>query len=126
MPPDGLAGVDPTLASLIRQLQALIREVAPEIELVVTSGRRTPAQQQSLLDRFRGGDRVGIAGEPAVNSRHLVGRAVDLGWRVAGTPVPASQVPLSAWRFVADLLAPFGVRWGGRFRAQDVVHFDIS
>lgn len=120
-----LAGVDPVLADYIAQAQAIAREAVPGAEVVVISAYRSPESQAALRARFRRGDRGGIAYEPAVDSFHELGRAVDLQWRYFGQLVPVSDTPMEYWRFLDELLHPVGVRWGGRFRTPDVNHFDL-
>jgi len=81
------------------------------IPLIVTSGRRTRAKQAALI-------RSGVTA--AANSRHLYGRAFDVGvigyqWR---------QVDPAIWRWLGEAWESIGGRWGGRFRDYDPIHFD--
>lgn len=117
--------VDPDLLDLIGQAQTIVRQAAPGLSLVVVSGYRSTQDQRLLRDRFLRGDRGGLAAEPARHSRHAMGRAVDLQFAFNGALVPVRHTPRSYWLFLARLLAPVGVRWGGRFRKPDPNHFEI-
>lgn len=75
----------------------------------LTSGYRSPAEQNALLVRWQAGDPSVIA-RPAENSLHLLGLAID---------VESNQ--LAALGKVAESM---GLRWGGRF--GDPVHFDLG
>lgn len=85
------------------------------IQVTVTSGRRSPQAQASLIAR-------GLS--TASRSNHLTGFAFDMNilgrtWR---------QTPPEWWEWVGGAwegLGP-GFRWGGRFRSYDPVHFDYS
>ena len=107
--------------TLIRTLQ---REgQAPVIDLinalraaglpaVVVSARRTHARQTQLIS-------AGLT--TATRSRHLEGRAWDLGFR----GVRSRAVPSYWWRAAGESWERMGGRWGGRFRpAADPLHFD--
>lgn len=118
----GLSGVDPTLAGYIREANQIVREDYPGVALKVTSGYRSPTHQADLRARWDAGDRRGLVTRPAVNSRHSEGRAVDVVFTVGGVAIPASGTPIEAFMWLADLLKPVGVRWGGQ---QDRVHFEI-
>jgi D-alanyl-D-alanine dipeptidase len=117
--------LDPILADYIAQAQAIVAETVPGAALVVISAYRSPQSQAALRRRFHVGDRSGLASEPAAESLHTVGRAVDLQFRYAGQLVPVAETPMEYWEYVAELLEPVGVRWGGRFRSPDPNHFDL-
>jgi hypothetical protein len=82
------------------------------LPLVVTSGRRSQAQQEALVPA------AGLY--KAVNSRHVLGRAFDLGF--AG--YRWQEVPWEYWEFLGRIWESAGGRWGGRFRKPDPIHFD--
>lgn len=118
-------GVDPELADYIAQAAHLLGKASPGVTVRVVSGYRSPQQQMDLVRRWNAGDRAGLAAEPAVSSMHTLGRAVDLQLAYKGRAVPVRDTPTEYWRFLADLLEPVGVRWGGRFRRPDPNHFDL-
>lgn len=118
----GLGGVDPTLAGYIRQANQIIRRDYPGVSLKVTSGYRSASYQADLRARWDAGDRRGLVTRPALYSRHTEGRAVDLVYAVGGVAIPASGTPIEAFMWLADVLRPVGVKWGGQ---QDRVHFEI-
>jgi D-alanyl-D-alanine dipeptidase len=116
---------DPLLKDYIDQAAAIVDETIPGASLVVISAYRSPQSQASLRSRFRSGSRSGISSEPAANSLHTLGRAVDVQFAVNGQLVPVAETPWEYWEYLAELLEPVGVRWGGRFRSPDPNHFDL-
>lgn len=118
-------GVDPDLVDYIAQAAQILGEAAPGVSLRIISGYRDPAHQTALRDRWLRGDRSGLGGEPARNSLHTVGRAVDVQLAYRGQLVPVASTPREYWLFLAELLEPVGVRWGGRFSRPDPNHFDL-
>lgn len=84
-----------------------------QLPLIATSGRRTAAEQQSLV-------RAGRSQTQA--SAHLQGRAVDFdlqGWN-------RDAVPAWVWEQLGPAGERLGFRWGGRWRSfVDVGHFEI-
>jgi len=81
--------------------------------LVVTSARRTRAEQQRLYDRFLAGQNDGLPAIPPGHSDHEAGLAWDMA-RLNHRAVsdPALPVLGAAW-----------ARLGGRWWAGDPVHF---
>ncbi len=115
----GLGGVRPELAEFVRQAAKIVAQAAPGVALRVTSGYRSTKDQERLRRMWMEGDRVSLTSEPAINSRHTSGRAVDLGFTWRGRTVPVTQTPGAYFDFVEQLLAPVGVRRIGRN------HFEI-
>jgi len=81
--------------------------------LVITSARRSIAEQQRLL----------LAGRTkTLNSKHLDGRAFDVdmwGWN-------RDDVPSWAWDYLGPLGESYGFTWGGRWSSfRDVGHFEV-
>ena len=122
---DGLNGVDGYLASIIEQAAQIIERDFPQVSLVVTSGYRSPAHQAYLRAQWDKGIRAGLVVRPAERSAHSDGRAVDVQFTIGGVPIPVRATPLAAFRWLADLLRPAGVLWGGTFRQRDPNHFEI-
>ena len=122
----GLDGVTHELAFYVQQAAQIVAQQAPGLSLAVVSGYRSPERQAELLARWVSGDRRGLVARPAARSSHSEGRAVDLAFVWLGQPVPVSDTPREYFQFLADLLEPVGVRWGGRFRSPDINHFDIG
>ena len=89
---------------------------------IVTSGVRTVAQQQYLHDHHIGG-----APAPAPNDVHINGRAMDLNFEKDGFQLSTHR---SRAEWVASgipaIMLDMGFRWGGQFRAVDVVHVDLG
>lgn len=118
-------GIDPDLADWVNQVREIVEADYPGISIVIASGYRSPFEQAALRARWDSGNRVGLVVRPALDSAHSHGLAVDLQFTVAGLRVPVRATPTSAFRWVADLLGPLGVIWGGRFKVHDPNHFEI-
>lgn len=122
-----LDGVHPALADYIDQADQIVREQTDDnLTLQVVSGFRSSAHQAQLMARWNAGDRRGIASRPAARSKHSEGLAVDLGFVWIGRGLTVAETPRAYWEFLADLLRPVGVRWGGTFTPPDMNHFDIT
>jgi len=103
---------DPTIAEL-EGLQPDVKEAAVYLvnayraagyPCIITSGRRSTAHNTL------------VGGAPL--SRHLTGRAIDLGF-LGYAPAPLT------WLEPGGLLwESMGGRWGGRFSIPDPIHFD--
>ncbi len=115
----GLGGVRAELAGYIRQAAKIVAQTAPGVTLRITSGYRSPKDQERLRRMWMAGDRQSLTSEPALNSRHTSGRAVDLGFAWRGRAVSVTQTPGEYFDFIEQLLAPVGVRRLGRN------HFEI-
>jgi hypothetical protein len=79
--------------------------------LTVVSGWRSIAHQQLLYDRWRAGRSPRPAAPPGQSFHHW-GRAVDVHASPAVLRIAGAHATL------------FGLRWGGRFRTPDTVHFE--
>lgn len=84
---------------------------AAGLPAIVVSARRTASHQRRL---------IASGATIASRSRHLSGRALDVGFQ----GVPAAQVPWSVWSYAGALWEAAGGRWGGRFSDPDPLHFD--
>ena len=116
---------DPVLANYIDQAAEIVSQTIPGAALVVVSAYRSAKSQAALRARFLSGNRSGISSEPAAVSLHSLGRAVDVQYEYQGQLVPVAENPRDYWEFLAELLEPVGVRWGGRFTPRDLNHFDL-
>ena len=80
---------------------------------IITSGRRTLAEQQSLLLQGR---------TTTLQSKHLQGLAFDIdmyGWN-------RNSVPAWVWQEIGPVGESYGLTWGGRWTSfVDVGHFEI-
>jgi len=122
---DGLDGVRSDLAAYIRELKEIVETENPGVSIRVISGYRSAQHQDRLRQRWDRGDRSGLLVRPAANSRHSSGLAVDLAFTWEGRPIPVRDTPRQYWTYLADILAPVGVRWGGLFRSPDPNHFEL-
>lgn len=77
----------------------------------IVSGKRDRGWTVAAQKRWDRGDRAGLVTRPATNSAHLSGEAFDLE-RVGHLWIYGEWAPYA------------GLRWGGRFRSPDPVHFD--
>jgi len=121
-----LRGVNAELAHYVREAAEVVAHAAPPgVLLRVVSGRRTAARQAMLRRQWESGDRGGLSSQPAARSAHVDGLAVDLGFSYNGRAYPVRDTPREYWQFLADLLEPVGVTWGGRWRRPSWNHFEI-
>lgn len=79
--------------------------------LFIISGYRTPSVQASL-------------NPSAPRSLHTYCPSLAADLRVANQP--ATQTPVETWFFLGDIWEGMGHRWGGRFAAPDLNHFDLG
>jgi peptidoglycan L-alanyl-D-glutamate endopeptidase CwlK len=79
---------------------------------VITSARRSPQEQKTLLQQGR---------TTTLRSKHLTGQAFDVdmyGWN-------RDRVPAWAWDVVGPAGEASGLKWGGRWKSfRDVGHFE--
>ena len=84
-----------------------------QLPIVITSGIRSPAEQQRLLAQGR---------TATLQSKHLQGLAFDVdmyGWN-------RNDVPAWVWDEVGLAGERFGLTWGGRWKSfRDVGHFQL-
>lgn len=115
---DRLAGVDPRLAQAVEVLDGYLRQVTQNrVQVVVTEGVRSWWQQQ--WDRMRGVSWV-------AQSKHQIGRAVDLDLALDGRTIAPDYVPLAWWHFLnAVLQSIMHLRWGGAWSVRDYRHWEI-
>ncbi|MYI69748.1 MAG: DUF882 domain-containing protein [Boseongicola sp. SB0673_bin_14] len=106
-------GVDSRLSYLVGLLQGLFVTYGLD-PVTITSGYRSPERQYQLQNRWDAGDRRGLVARPASSSWHMQGLAVDVSTR---------SINFDLFRENMELFD--GVRWGGRFRKPDPVHFDL-
>ncbi|MYF46750.1 MAG: M15 family metallopeptidase [Rhodobacteraceae bacterium] len=105
-------GLDWRFAFIVSAVQAGLETYGYE-PVTVTSGYRSPARQKALQARWDANDRTGLVVRPATRSWHMQGLAVDVSTR--------SQ-SFNLFRQLMESI-PY-VRWGGRFKKADPVHFD--
>jgi len=99
--------VAPVMVPFINALREVAQKIGATFRL--TSGYRTPAEQEELRRRYEAGDKS-IIYPPAQHSYHLQGLAVDI-----------ESNRLDA---LGDAAERLGMRWGGRY--GDPVHFDLG
>lgn len=104
-----ISSLDPRGRAAAVWLIATLRQAG--LPAIVTSARRSAAHQRRL---------IAAGATTAVRSRHLIGRALDIGF--AG--VPAAQTPADWYRLAGELWESLGGRWGGRFQLRDPIHLD--
>jgi uncharacterized protein YcbK (DUF882 family) len=122
---DDLRGIRPSLAKAYRAAKRRIERRYPGVSLRVVSGYRSQARQDQLRAQWDRGDRTGLVYRPARVSRHSSGRALDLGWVVNGRALRVADVPFETWAYLARLMEPSGVVWGGWWQPPDLPHFEI-
>jgi len=91
-----------------------------EIDFTVLEGLRTPERQAELFKQ---------GATQTLNSRHLTGKAVDLGAIVAGKiswePRIYDKIANAMLQAAAELNVP--IVWGGSWKSfKDLVHFELN
>jgi hypothetical protein len=107
-----IRGLDPVIQNQAIRFINLVRS-KHLLPAVITSGRRTPQEQQALLSQGR---------TTTLNSQHVVGHAFDVdmyGWN-------RDRVPTWVWDEIGPAAESIGLRWGGRWKSfKDVGHFEL-
>ncbi|HCT5600157.1 TPA: M15 family metallopeptidase [Klebsiella oxytoca] len=89
------------------------------IDFSVTEGVRTQERQRQLYEQHK---------TPTLNSRHLTGHAIDvLAWHgsTCSWYFPDYELIAVAFKQAAHELG-LEVEWGGDWKSQDGVHFQLS
>jgi len=81
----------------------------------IISSVRTPAEQRRLVEA--GASRT-------LASLHLQGRAFDI-WFGNLTGRQMDALPVEFWNAIGSYGESLGLRWGGRWRFRDLVHFEL-
>jgi len=89
------------------------------VSYTINSGFRDPAKQQALLDRWNAGDRVGIKVKPAKLSKHSFTTWLN------NPDSNAIDISFSNPDLIGSWSGFFGLKWGGKFRTPDKVHYFI-
>ena len=84
----------------------------------ITSGLRTQAEQNTLYAQGR--TAPGKIVTWTTNSKHIGGNAIDICFN-GNNPYPTNF----NWEKLGVIGEELGLRWGGRFKAKDNVHFEI-
>lgn len=110
-----LAGVDKALVAVVTRAIEI-----SSIDFLVSEGLRTRARQQELFDQRK---------SQTLNSKHLIGRAVDLAPIIKGV-IPwddknkFEEVAIAMKRAAQEL--GIAIRWGGDFKTfYDGPHFEL-
>ena len=83
------------------------------LALVVTSGRRSTAEQSRLVQAGR---------SRTMQSKHLSGQAFDVD--LYG--IDRNRVPAEIWAWIGPLGESYGFTWGGRWTSfRDWGHFEL-
>lgn len=106
-----ISELNPTMELLAAHFISDLRQAG--IPAVVISGARS-----SLVNADAGG---------APQSWHLSGGAIDISIVLGGRHVPRAAIPAWWWERLGRYAeSRYGLRWGGRFQAPDVNHFDLG
>lgn len=117
-----IAKLDPSIQSMAREL--LQRAANVGIDLVVTQGLRTNAEQQALYDQGRTTEGPIVTNAPPGSSWHNFGLAFDVA--VLSPEGKATWPNDSAlWDRIGQLGKASGLTWGGDFASiKDRPHFE--
>lgn len=114
--------LDPSIRSMAREL--LTRASNVGIDLVVTQGLRTNAEQQRLYDQGRTTDGPIVTNAPPGSSWHNFGLAFDVA---VLSPEGKATWPNDStlWERIGQLGKASGLTWGGDFVSiKDRPHFE--
>ncbi len=119
-----LETLEPELKPLIEQL-IMGAEIATGLEWIVTSGRRTMAEQQKLYDQGRTTKGAIVTKAKPGQSAHNFGLAADLA------PMKDGKIwwsaPESVWQAMADTAVKLGLTAGFYFKSfKDMPHVELS
>ncbi len=119
-----LETLEPELRPLIEQL-IMGAEIATGLEWIVTSGRRTMAEQQKLYDQGRTTKGAIVTKAKPGQSAHNFGLAADLA------PMKDGKIwwsaPESVWQAMADTAVKLGLTAGFYFKSfKDMPHVELS
>jgi hypothetical protein len=118
--PGWQTGLDPTLADKAGQLIDLAAQEG--IPIRITTGYRSPAEQERLYAQGRTAPGAIVTHAPPGRSRHQHGTAIDVVPLTDGQPDWNSP----HWSRLGELGESVGLRWGGRFtRLKDRPHFEL-
>lgn len=113
------AGLDPNFAWRVDYLLRVAASVG--YPLRVSSGFRSRTKQAQLYSDWIAGKSTLPAAKPG-RSRHEVGKAVDVVWASTGLAEPFP----GAWRALGAFAENYlGLKWGGKWRNPDPVHFEV-
>lgn len=118
-----IATLEPELRPLIEQL-IMGAEIATGLEWIVTSGRRTMAEQQKLYDQGRTTKGTIVTKAKPGQSAHNFGLAADLA------PMKDGKIwwsaPDSVWQAMADTAVKLGLTAGFYFKSfKDMPHVEL-
>jgi peptidoglycan hydrolase-like protein with peptidoglycan-binding domain len=120
---DRLSKIHPTLADKARQLIAKAHEEG--IDLVVTQGLRTIAEQNALYAQGRTAPGKIVTKAKGGSSYHNFGLAFDIAVRKENGDIDWNSTKL--YNRVGQLGKSIGLEWGGDFKSiKDTPHFQLT
>lgn len=120
---DRLSKIHPTLADKARQLIA--KAHAEGIDLVVTQGLRTIAEQNALYAQGRTAPGKKVTNAKGGSSYHNFGLAFDIAVRKENGDIDWDSTKL--YNRVGQLGKSIGLEWGGDFKSiKDTPHFQLT
>lgn len=116
-----IALLEPQIQPLARKLLADAK--AQGLDLIVTQGLRTMAEQQALYDQGRTTPGNIVTNAKPGSSWHNFGLAFDVAVVVNGKPTWPNDAAL--WKRIGDIGKAAGLVWGGDFKSfVDMPHFE--
>jgi peptidoglycan L-alanyl-D-glutamate endopeptidase CwlK len=113
----------PRVNGLNEKLQAALPGIMSDLQSegwqpTIASGIRTPAEQAEKV-------RQGYS--QTMNSKHLLGKAVDIVDKRYGWDGPAANKNYQFWKDLGDAARSRGLQWGGDWKSfKDVAHIQTS
>lgn len=118
-----IAKLEPIVQTKARALLDAAR--AQGIELTVTQGLRTYAEQDALYAQGRTAPGPKVTNAKAGHSWHNFGLAFDVAVMQGGQPTWPNDQPL--WNKIGELGKAQGLTWGGDFQSfKDMPHFQYT
>ena len=115
-----IAGLDPSMHQLAKDFLLKAREEG--IELIVTSGYRSPANQSRLYEQGRSTKGAVVTNAKPGRSKHNFGVAFDVA------PVNNGRADYSGgqeiWDRIGSIGKGMGLKWGGDWAKPDLPHFE--
>lgn len=121
-----LDGLDPDFRAKIERLLSAIHDVTGR-KWIVTSGRRTMAEQRAIYAQGRTAPGNVVSNAPAGSSAHNFGKAVDLApLKEVGTEIDWNA-KRELWKNMANLATEMGLVAGYNFKTIcDMPHVEAA
>ena len=120
--------ITPGVKEIFTEFILEVEETTP-YSVQLNSGYRDFTDQLNKRERWDNGDKQNLAVQPAAPglSLHQYGLAIDMNpVHEDGTTIMSTDSD-DIWKAtgIIDIADKLGLRWGGRFKTRDAIHFDL-